>query len=136
MWGWVRKLSPKKPAPLAGAPLKRRQKSYSAQSGCVYLYQFQGQREAKRRSEPATEYVFDVSSARETLEPVSVFLARSSISAWEDEHHPLSATERYAVAKMALFQAFDERENPRQMRQAVIVRRADAECILETLGIV
>ena len=47
----------------------------------------------------------------------------------------LSSTERYAIAKMALFQAFDERPTPVLMKDAVRVRHADVEAILETLGL-
>jgi hypothetical protein len=36
---------------------------------------------------------------------------------------------------MALFQAFDERESPAQMRHPVQVRRADVDAILNTLDI-
>ena len=44
-------------------------------------------------------------------------------------------TERYAVAKMALFQAFDERTEPALMKDPVHVRAADVEAIVETLGL-
>lgn len=132
---WLRKLRAKAPAPLGGAMPNRRQKTYSARSGYVYVYHYEGSREASRGSEQATEYVFQVSADRRTFERVSVFLAPSATAAWEDEHHTLSTNERYAIAKMALLQAFDEREDPRQMRQAVIIRRADAESILQILGI-
>lgn len=132
---WLQKLRGKTPAPLTGAPQVRRQKTYSAQSGYVYVYEYAGCREVIRDSDQATEYVFEVSSDRQTFEHVSVFLAPSAVAAWEDEHHSLDSNERYAIAKMALLQAFDERQEPRQMRQAVVIRRADAESILETLGI-
>ena len=47
----------------------------------------------------------------------------------------LSTTERYAIAKMALFQAFDERPVPALMKDPVHVRAADVEAIVETLGL-
>ena len=57
-------------------------------------------------------------------------------SQWEQSHaRELSATERYAVAKMALFQAFDERATPELMKQEVRVRAADVTAILDTLGL-
>ncbi len=135
MRAWLRKLCVKTPAPLEGAPANRREKTYSARSGYVYAYRYEGSRQAARGSEQAAEYVFQVSADRKTYQRVSVFLAPSATAAWEDERHTLNANERYAIAKMALFQAFDEREDPRQMRQAVIIRRTDAESILEILGI-
>ncbi len=67
---WLRN----KPEPLRGAPAVRRQKAYSAQSGYVYQYYYQGQRPSS--PEPGTEYVFDVSSDRRTSRPVSVFVTR------------------------------------------------------------
>ena len=55
---------------------------------------------------------------------------------WERTHaRQLSSTERYAISKMALFQAFDERANPDLMKSEVRVRNADMESILETLGL-
>jgi hypothetical protein len=135
MMEWLRKLRGKRPAPLAGAPPARRRKTYSARSGYVYLYRFEGYRQTARGSGESTEFVFEVSADRKTFQPVSVFIAGSATAAWEDEHHRLNSNERYAIAKMALFQAFDEREEPRLLRQPVIVRRADAESILDTLGI-
>ncbi len=101
----------------------------------MYIYQFEGYRQAMRGPEESTEFVFEVSADRKKFEPVSVFLAASATAAWEDEHHRLTSNERYAIAKMALFQAFDEREEPRLLRLPVVVRRADAESILEVLGI-
>ena len=56
--------------------------------------------------------------------------------AWEEQHgRNLVSTERYAAAKIALFQAFDERDNPTLMKQDIRVRTADIEAILEGLGI-
>jgi len=43
MLNWLRK---KKEAPLTGAPAVRRQKTYSAESGYVYQYFYEGQRPA------------------------------------------------------------------------------------------
>ena len=45
MFDWLRK---KKDAPLTGAPAVRRQKTYSAESGYVYQYFYEGQRPAAR----------------------------------------------------------------------------------------
>jgi hypothetical protein len=82
------------------------------------------------------EYVFEVSADRKTVFPVSVLVQDESVAAWESRHERmLSETERYAIAKMSLFQAFDERENPSLMRQDVHARPADVEAILESLGL-
>jgi hypothetical protein len=133
MLDWLHK---KTPAPLRGAPAIRRQKTYSAASGYVYQYYYQGHRRALRASEEGTEYVFEVWADRKTAFEVSVFLRDSAVVPWQQEHQrELISAERHAIAKMALFQAFDEREKPEQMRQEVTVRPADADQILATLGL-
>ena len=126
----------RKPLPLTGAPAVRRLKSYSAQSGYVYQYFYEGQRPYGSRGESAVEYVFTVSADRKTFHPVSVLVGEGEVRAWEQGHgRQLASTERYAVSKMALFQAFDERATPREMNQEVRVRGADMEAIIETLGL-
>jgi hypothetical protein len=66
----------------------------------------------------------------------SVVVPEEHLRGWAQAHgRELSATERYAVAKMALFQAFDERAKPAQMTQPVYVRESDLDAILERLGI-
>jgi len=133
MFDWLRS---KRPAPLSGAPSVRRQKSYSAQSGYVYQYFYEGLRAAAREGEQGCEYVFDVTADRRKSFPVSVFVGAAGVAGWEERHRRrLTASERYAIAKMALFQAFDERENPAAMQDEVRVRAADIEAILETLGV-
>jgi hypothetical protein len=130
------KFFPKKTTPLTGAPAVRRQKTYSAQSGYVYQYFYEGNRPYRRDTEEGTEFVFDVSADRKTSAPVSVFVSAEAVRSWEERHgRGLVATERYATAKMALFQAFDERANPGLMKQDIRVRAADMEAILAGLGI-
>lgn len=112
----------------------RRQKTYSAQSGYVYQYFYEGHRRAP--AERAMEYVFEVSADRRNSLPVSVLLSDEAVESWESERgRALSGTERYALAKMALFQAFDERETPEAMGRAVSVTPADVRAILATLDI-
>ena len=99
------------PPRLRGAPAVRRQKTYSAQTGYVYQYYYEGYRESKRGEARGCEYVFHVSADRKTSFPLTVFLPAAAVQGWERGHgRPLSATEQYAAAKMALFQTFDERE--------------------------
>ena len=133
MLDWLRK---KKEVPLTGAPAVRRQKTYSAESGYVYQYFYEGQRPADRDGAAGVQYVFNVSADRKTSSMVSVFLAAATLEGWEQEHgRALAATERYAVAKMALFQAFDRRAEPSLMRDEVRVAADDAEAILTALDI-
>lgn len=126
----------KQPPPLAGAPAVPRQKIYSAQTGYVYRYFYLGHRPASRDGAAGAEYVFETAADTKSSFQTPVFLADDAVAAWERGHaRPLTAAERYAVVKMALFQAFDERSSPSQMRAEVRVRAADIEALLETLGI-
>jgi hypothetical protein len=130
------KLFSKKETPLTGAPPVRRLKTYSAQSGYVYQYCYEGQRPFKQAGGGGTEYVFSVSADRKSWRPSKVLLPDAAAASWEAAHaRELSSTERYAVAKMALFQAFDDRETPMLMKADVLVRDADVEAIIEALGL-
>jgi len=131
-----RSLFKKKPQALSGAPAVRRQKVYSAQTGYVYQYYYEGHRDFRVPGDSGTEFVFSLSADRKKWHPISVLLSDEAVHAWETSHErELSATERYAVAKIALFQAFDERAEPALMQNAVRVRNADIDGIVETLGL-
>jgi hypothetical protein len=133
MLEWLRK---KKEAPLTGAPAVRRQKTYSAESGYVYQYFYEGQRSAERAGASGVQYVFNVSADRKSSTPVSVFVSDQSLEGWQSQHsRKLAAQEKYALAKMALFQAFDRRQSPAEMSVEVDVLAADVEAILATLDI-
>jgi hypothetical protein len=126
----------RKQKPLTGAPAIRRQKTYSGQSGYVYQYYYEGHRPYSRDRNSGTEYAFNVSADRKTSIAVAVLVSDASLEDWQSRHgRTLYASERYAIAKMALFQAFDERPNPASMGADVHVRAADVEAILITLGI-
>lgn len=126
----------KKQEPLSGAPPVRRLKTYSAQSGYVYQYCYEGRRSYQQSGGQGTEFVFSLSADRKTWRPCKVLVPEGAIAQWEAAHErELSDTERYAIAKMALFQAFDERPTPALMKADVLVRNADVEAIVETLGL-
>ncbi|HUK15989.1 MAG TPA: hypothetical protein VLW65_06220 [Bryobacteraceae bacterium] len=111
-------------------------KTYSAQSGYVYQYFYEGYRAYTSGKESGQEYVFRISPDRKSWHDTGVFLAEEAVRAWEAAHErTLNSTERYAVAKVALFQAFDERSAPAQMKEGVRVRPADVEGIIENLGL-
>ncbi len=136
MFEWLRKLTSNKPAPLAGQPKHRRQKTYTADSGYVYEYFYEGYRVSAGNGETGAEHVFQFSADRKQWAFVSVFLPDNSVAWWERTHDRLlSATERYAIVKMALFHAFDERDEPGQMSQQVRVRETDIHEIVDELGI-
>jgi hypothetical protein len=131
-----RSLFSKKPAALTGTPAVRRLKTYSAQTGYVYQYYYEGHREFRAGGDSGTEFVFSISSDRKTWHATSVLVSEASVRAWQESHaRQLSSTEWYAIAKIALFQAFDERTLPAQMKDEVRVRSADVDAIIETLGI-
>jgi len=121
---------------LAGVPAVRRMKTYSAQSGYVYQYFYAGHRPYSAGGESGVEHVFSISPDRKDWHNTGIFLSSDVVRRWEEAHaRALSSTERYAVAKLALFQAFDDRPEPRLMREDVRVRLADIDGIVETLGL-
>ncbi|MGA3099438.1 MAG: hypothetical protein ABSF25_23540 [Bryobacteraceae bacterium] len=120
---------------LTGAPAVRRVKTYSAQSGFVYQYYYQGRRPFRSGGAAGTEFVFSVSADRRAWRPAAIRMAGSAVAAWQNAHQrELSSAETYALAKMALFQAFDERPDPARMKADVHVSEADIEAIAATLG--
>jgi len=131
-----RNLFSRKKTPLSGAPPIRRLKTYSAQSGYVYQYYYEGHRAFRSGGESGTEFVFQVSADRKTWDGTSVLVSSAAVQEWGRAHQrQLYPTELYAVAKMSLFQAFDERPQPSQMKGDVWVRNADLDGIIETLGL-
>jgi hypothetical protein len=131
MLEWLRKPGS---GALEGTPATPRLKTYTAESGYVYHYFYQGHR-AVRSPKPATEHVFQVSTDRRAYAPVSVLLGAAAVAAFEEAHaRPLNPTERYAVVKLALFQAFDGHPGPAALRGPVSIGAADVERIAETLG--
>ena len=58
------------------------------------------------------------------------------LRAWEQIHaREFSATERYAIAKMAFFQAFGECAGPAAMVETVHVSALDLDAIVEKLNL-
>ena len=132
MW---RKFFSRQPERLSGAPAARRLKTYSAQSGYVYQYFYEGHRPFHSGGDNGVEYIFNVSADRKRYEPVAVRQSAAAIQEWErSAERQLSASERYGIAKIALFQAFDDR-TPAEMKEPVWVRRADLDSIAATLGL-
>jgi len=124
------------PPPLRGAPPVRRQKTYSAETGYVYQYFYQGYRPAAGAGRRGNEYVFQVSSDRKSAFPMTVFLPDAALDAWQQAHgRALSPTEQYAAAKMALFQAFDGRADLGPPSAGVEIDPASIQTLLEPLEI-
>ena len=79
---------------------------------------------------------FNVSPDRKNWFEVEVAVEDGAVSAWERANgRELNAAERYAVAKLALFAAFDERETPAAMREPVRVESARIAALLESIDL-
>ncbi len=130
------KLFPKKEEPLRGAPDVRRFKTYSAESGFVYLYSFSGIRMTHREDAVGTEYVFEVTADRKKWWPASVFLSHSTLNAWMRENgRDLSASERYGIAKLSLIQMLDSLQDPAGTAVTTAPGTCDLSAIAETLDL-
>jgi hypothetical protein len=121
----------KQQEPLRGAPEVRRLKSYQSETGCVYQYCYDGWRPVKG----GREFIFLATAGRAEWEAVSVVISAKAVRAWElAKAREMLGAEWHAVAKMALFAAFDERSPEQLTRDVVSVGAADVEAILERLG--
>jgi len=118
----------------------RRVKSYSAADGYVYQYYFFEGNRAQRNGNPGGEFSYAISVDRQSAFRFKIFVHQSAMEAWAKQNgRPLSSSEEYAVAKMRLFQAFDEGavKAPAQGQPEVEVAVDDSnlETLLEQLGI-
>jgi len=118
----------------------RRVKSYSAADGYVYQYYFFEGKRSQRGGSPEGEFTYVVSADRRAAFPFKIFVKQSALNAWAKQNgRPLSSSEEYAVAKMRLFQAFDEGsvQAPLEGQQAreVVVDESNLEELLGQLGI-
>jgi hypothetical protein len=112
----------------------RRLKTYTGETGYVYQYYFVGRRPAL--NEPAIEYIFDVTSDRQTTYSVSIFLLNRAVAEWEGRHsRKLVEAEQYASAKMRLFRAFDEVDNMMEGGRQLIIDAEAMEELLAKLGV-
>ena len=131
MLAWLRRLT-SRPAsgPLSGAPARRRVKNYAALTGYAYEYLYAGYCDQGERR----EYVFTVSGDRKEWFALPVCLPGSALHAWETAHgRTLAGNERYALAKLALFSAFDDRANPAALRAPIEVSASQAAELLDRL---
>jgi hypothetical protein len=118
----------------------RRVKSYSAADGYVYQYYFFESDRAQRKGTSGGEFTYVVSVDRKSAFPFKIFVCQSALDAWAKVNgRPLSSSEEYAVAKMRLFQAFDEGsvKPPPEGHQPleVLVDESNLEEMLGLLGI-
>ena len=114
----------------------RRVKSYSAATGHVYQYYFYEVNKARRGGKPVTEYVYMVSVDRKNVFPVRIFVQHDALENWSARTgQKLTGTEEYAVAKMRLFQAFDEIEKLDAKTPELVVDSSNLETLLSQLDI-
>jgi hypothetical protein len=137
VWNWLRKQETPEPVKtLRGAPLKPRLKTYSAESGYVYQYVYRGYRSAPVPDGPRSkQYVFSVSRDRKNYFPVFVVLAEQVVSSWCAAHQRvLSETELYAIAKLSLFEALDQRQEVAELGAPIEISGDAIERHLAALG--
>ncbi len=111
-------------------------KSYSAATGSVYQYYFCEVQKVRRGFISGTEYVYVVSAARQESFPLRIFVRHDAVQKWSKRvGRELSGTEEYAVAKMRLFQAFDEVEDLAAKQPELVVDDSNLERFLSQLDI-
>jgi hypothetical protein len=136
MLSWLRSLVTKPAPPLKGVPKVRREKTYSAETGFVYQYFYTGYRAATRGEDEGYVHLFSVSSDRTSRFMLPVFLGRRVLEQWEQANdRKLIATEQYALVKLSLFQAFDERRDLGGENVEVVVSPQQVEEHIRTLDL-
>ena len=114
----------------------RRVKSYSAATGYVYQYYFYEVEKARRGDSSGTEYTYMVSVDRKHVFPVKVFVVKDALEKWSARTgQTLTGTEEYALAKMRLFQAFDEVEGMASNTPDLAVDEGNLDSLLSQLDI-
>ena len=114
----------------------RRIKSYSAESGFVYQYQFQDAHPAQQGTARGNEYVYYVSADRKKMFPVRIFVRADAVErSVKSTGGALTGTEEYAVAKMRLFQAFDEGAELSATGPALVVDDSNLNTLLGRLDL-
>ncbi len=121
---------------MARPEVVRRIKSYSAATGFVYQYYFYEVRAARRGLAAGSEYVYMISVDRKAAFPLAIFVRRDAVREWgRKASREMTGTEEYAVAKMRLFQAFDEAEDLARAGPDLVVDDSNLESLLLQLDI-
>jgi hypothetical protein len=118
----------------------RRVKSYSAADGYVYQYYFFEGNRSHRGASHGGEFTYVITADRHSAFPFKIFVHQSALESWAAQNgRALTSSEEYAVAKMRLFQAFDEgtvQSVPTgQPPREVVVDESNLEELLGLLGI-
>ncbi len=113
-----------------------RVKSYSAATGYVYQYYFYEVEKSTRGPAVGTEYVYMASVDRKHVFPVKIFVNKDSLEKWSARTgRAFTGTEEYAVAKMRLFQAFDEVEGFSTKTPDLTVDESNLDTLLSQLDL-
>ena len=118
----------------------RRIKSYSAANGYVYQYCFYDFNRVDVNGHPATEFIYAISADRVTSFGLRIVVMQRALEDWALANgRALSNSEEYAVAKMRLFQAFDEGVVPTTAQEGrgvlLVVDGSNLEDLLRALNI-
>jgi len=118
----------------------RRVKSYSAANGYVYQYYFYELNRVAVDGEAAGEFVYAISADRGASFGLRIFVMQAALDVWAAANgRMLTSSEEYAVAKMRLFQAFDEGVVPLTAEAAravqLVVDESNLESMLRLLNI-
>src|SRR6266436_4963344 len=110
----------------------RRIKSYSAANGYVYQYYFYELNRISVDGEGAGEFAYAISADRGTTSGLLILVMQAALEAWARANgRALTSSEEYAVAKMRLFQAFEEGVIPLAAEEASEARLVVDESNLE-----
>ncbi|MGA8035258.1 MAG: hypothetical protein WA823_10425 [Candidatus Acidiferrales bacterium] len=121
---------------MAKAEIVRRVKTYSAENGRVYQYQFHDVHAATNGGVDGMAYIYYATSDRKSMHPVKVFVSRAGIQNWNAASgRTLNSTEEYAVAKMRLFEALDHNLAFEGGQTALIVDEKNIDVLLEKLNL-
>lgn len=113
-----------------------RVKSYSAATGYVYQYYFYEVEKAMRGRVEGTEYTYMASVDRKHVFPVKIFVSKEGLDKWSARTgREFTGTEEYALAKMRLFQAFDEVEGLAEKPPPLGVDESNLDALLSQLDL-
>ncbi len=102
----------------------------------MYQYQFHGIEQREQNGKAAAEYTYYAMEDRTTMHAVRVVVMRDALKRWSDANcRALTGTEEYAVAKMRLFEGFDEDDEILQRKRELIVDEENVNELLEKLNL-
>jgi hypothetical protein len=133
-------VSPFNNPPMARPDAVRRIKSYSSANGYVYQYCFYEVNRITHNGAPVGEFIYAISADRKSTFALRILVEQSALEAWAQANgRALTISEEYAVAKMRLFQAFDEGAVPLAAEAATDLRLhvddSNLEQLLQSLNI-